>query len=287
VHWSCQSQSDCDRQGGKCDISKLERGNEIYRGQPDRNAAVNMRTWYKLVDTFSEKALTIAKDRLPAIGGIAERFGLLSEDEYLAGIWRSSLPDGLLWVVNKYKTKSYQPLPSIFLAPSWSWASTIQPINSGVIYVRLESKVDVIRVDIGYQAKGTTYGNVTYGHLTLRGFLTTVDLRLPGKTDGYHYDGEITRALPSSSPLSIWISKDARETSLLAEGIERIRAYLLVLVTDPNSIKVTGLILHKHSDGKYSRLGIFNIPEGVRDVRRYPRMAREFLEGNPEEVTII
>jgi hypothetical protein len=50
---------------------------------------------------------------------------------------------------------------------------------------------------------------------------------------------------------------------------------------------VIGLILHKHSDGKYSRLGVFDIPSCEADGKKYPRMARGFLEGNPEEVTII
>jgi hypothetical protein len=54
---------------------------------PDRNVAVTTETWYKLVDMISQKSFSIAKDHLPAMGSIAERFALLSEDEYLAGIW--------------------------------------------------------------------------------------------------------------------------------------------------------------------------------------------------------
>jgi hypothetical protein len=94
-------------------------------------------------------------------------------------------------------------------------------------------------------------------------------------------------ASPSSSHLSIEICRDAVESSLLAAGIDRIRAYLLVLVTNKDITKVIGLILHKRSDGKYSRLGVFDIPSCSADRKKYPRMARGFLECNPEEVTII
>jgi hypothetical protein len=209
---------------------------------------------------------------------------LQSEDEYLAGIWRSSLPSGLLWIASE--SKSYQPRPSTFLAPSWSWATTIQPINNSVYVGRGVSKVDVIKVDIGHEAKGTTYGNVTYGHLTLRGFITPVNWKLPRGPERYS-NGEITRASPYSSALSITIFRDAVETSLLAEGTDRIRAYLLVLVTNDDVTKVSGLILHKHSDDKYSRLGVFTVPYFPKDLEWYPNMVRGFFHGKPEEVTII
>ncbi|KAI3321053.1 HET-domain-containing protein [Xylariaceae sp. AK1471] len=286
VHWSCQSHRDCDRQGGKCSTRELEKGVEILRGLPDRNAAVTMKQWHKLVDMFSQKSLTIAKDRLPAIAGIAERFGLLLEVEYLAGIWRSSLPNGLLWIVDSYATLSFQfqPRPSTFLAPSWSWASTTQPIKYSEHVSHGVSKIDVIRVDIGHQANGTTYGAVNYGHLTLRGFITPIYWKLPRGTDPYLGDGEVTR---EDSKLSISICRDAVETSLAAEGTDEIRAYLLVLVTNDDTTRVTGLVLHRHHDQKYSRLGIFDVPYCTADQERYPLLARSFLEGNPEEVTII
>jgi hypothetical protein len=146
--------------------------------------------------------------------------------------------------------------------------------------------VDIIKVDIGYQTKGTAYGDVIHRHLTLRGFITPVYWSLPRKRGRYDY-GKITRASPSSGYFSIAIYRDGVETSLLAEAIHRIHAYLLVLTTNKDITEVTGLVLHKHSDSKYSRLGVFNIPYCGADGKEYPNMARGFLEGNPEEVTII
>lgn len=290
VHWSCQSQRDCDRQGGKCSAAELEKGIEIFRGLPDHNSAVSIATWHNLVDAFSQKSLTLARDRLPAIAGIAERFGVLSDVGYLAGIWKSSLPSGLLWIVDKYALRSYadrayQPRSSTYLAPSWSWASTTQPINNRVYVGHGVPKADLVRVDIGHQVQGTKYGAVTYGYLTLRGFLTPVLWTSPRETDRYSY-GTITQG---QTMLSIAICGDGVELDLLSNGSNSFQAYLLVLVSDDDMTRVTGLILRKHpEDGdRYSRLGVFDVPYCMADREKYPRMARGLLEGEPEEVTIM
>jgi hypothetical protein len=232
-------------------------------------------------------SLTLPEDRLPAIGGIAERFGILSENRYLAGLWQAHLPGGLLWIVDKYANNSYasyQPRPSTYLAPSWSWASTTQPISNHVFVgdsvKNGVSKVDVIRVDIRARGEGATYGKVIYGHLTLRGFITPVDWKLPRETDRYS-DGTFTGGY------SIAVCRDAEETSLLAEGANTIRAYLLVLVANKAITRVTGLILRQHSDRAYMRMGVFDIPGCPADEEKYPNMARGLLQGNAEEVTII
>ncbi|KAI1192544.1 HET-domain-containing protein [Nemania serpens] len=291
VHWSCQSQRDCDRRGDKCYAADLEQGIEIFRGLRDhKNSAFSIMTWNKLVNTFSRKSLTLSRDRLPAIGGIAERFGLRSDVEYLAGIWRSSLPSGLLWVVDRYPVyplanKSYQPRSPTYLAPSWSWASTTQPVDTRFYVVHGVAMADFVGVDIGHQVEGTKYGRVTHGYLTLRGFLTPVLWTLPGETE-QRDRGRITQG---HSELSISVFTDAVETDLLPEGADNIQAYLLVLFSKDDRTRVTGLLLRKHPDDgdRYSRLGAFGVPYCEADQKEYPTMARGLLQGEPEEVTIM
>jgi hypothetical protein len=274
VHWSCKSQRDCDTEGAKCSEYQFRTETDIFRGLADRDNVLEM--WYTLVSAFSHRSLTIDKDRLPAIGGIAEHFNLQLEDEYLAGIWRSSLQIWLLWTVNGL-AKPYEPRSSTFLAPSWSWASTIQ-----LTYYYIDNvchrvpKVDVIKVVIGHEAKGAAYGNVAYGRLTLRGFITPVYWKLPRGPEKYP-SAEITTPSTHSSALTIAIFRDAAETSLLAEVTDRIRAYLLALVTNDDLTGVVGLILHKHSDGKYSRLGVFTAPRSTTNMEQYSDMVRGFM----------
>lgn len=78
--------------------------------------------WYKLVERYSTCALSFDRVRLPAIAGIAAFVQTYDpEDEYLYGIWRNSLQQGLLWVAADTAPQEvyYEPDPS---PPSWSWA---------------------------------------------------------------------------------------------------------------------------------------------------------------------
>lgn len=72
--------------------------------------------WARVVTSYSSCELTYpVKDKLAAIGGLAQTFG--SPYEYLAGLWKSDLAQWLLW--RPYGAKRYAE----YIAPSWSWAS--------------------------------------------------------------------------------------------------------------------------------------------------------------------
>ncbi|UPK97207.1 hypothetical protein LCI18_008142 [Fusarium solani-melongenae] len=235
VHWTCQSHNNCDRRGGKCSVQELKKKTQISRGLVYLNEAITAERWHKLVDEFSRRSLTLPGDRLPAIGGIAERFGIQSQDQYLAGIWQSHLPWGLLWIINTWVTGSPQPQASAYVAPSWSWASTMRPINGRVFVRSGVSQVDIVRVSVRAAAEGAIYGKVIYGSLTLRGFVTPVDWKLPQAMEEYD-EGSI-----SSIP-SISIHGDGAEASLFASGMTTVRVYLLVLVSSSDLKKVTGVV---------------------------------------------
>ncbi|WAO86182.1 HET domain-containing protein [Fusarium falciforme] len=281
VHWTCQSHNDCDRRGGKCSVQELKSNTQVSRGLLYLNEAVTVERWHKLVDEFSRRSLTLSGDRLPAIGGIAERFGIQPEDQYLAGIWQSHLPWGLLWMIDTWVRGSPQPQASAYVAPSWSWASTMRPINGRVFGDSGVSQVDIVRVNVGTAAEGARYGKVIYGSLTLRGFVTPVDWKLPQETERY-VNGTI-----SSIP-SISIHRDGAEASLLAGGMTTVRDYLLVLVASSDIKKVTGLILRQHSDQTYFRTGVFQVPYYPADQEKYPNLARSLLNSSlEEEVTTV
>ncbi|KAF2095575.1 HET-domain-containing protein [Rhizodiscina lignyota] len=91
--------------------------------------------WSYVIYDYSPRALTKPSDRLVALSGVAKFFQAFLKDEYLAGIWRSSLPVGLLWhwftfgdydSVQSQTTPDHQSFNSnAYLAPSWSWAATL------------------------------------------------------------------------------------------------------------------------------------------------------------------
>ncbi|RSL75878.1 hypothetical protein CEP51_010471 [Fusarium floridanum] len=281
VHWTCQSHNDCDRRGGKCSVDELKKRTKISRGLLYHNEAVTVGTWHTLVDEFSNRSLTFPEDRLPAIGGIAERLGLQSKNQYLAGIWQSHLPGGLLWIVDTYAKGSPQPQASTYVAPSWSWASTNRPIKGHVFTHSGIPQVDILGVNVKAPEKGATYGMVISGSLILRGFVTPVDWKLPSETETY-INGTIS-GIPSIS-----IHRDGGEAGLLAGGRTTLRVYLLVIVSRGDiDLNVTGLILRQLPDRTYSRMGVFDVPYCPAHQKTYRYLARSLLNGNLEEVTIV
>jgi hypothetical protein len=78
--------------------------------------------WNQIIRRYSKCALTVPADRLVALSAVAREFKacqLEPSDVYLAGLWRSHLPQALLWHLNGAKSSSAN-----YIAPSWSWAST-------------------------------------------------------------------------------------------------------------------------------------------------------------------
>lgn len=84
--------------------------------------------WRNVVSAYNCRSLTHTDDKLPAISGIASRFGATMGLRYVAGLWEESIVKDLAW-----KQDSCLPLPLLTnnMAPSFSWAS----INRRVSYV--------------------------------------------------------------------------------------------------------------------------------------------------------
>jgi hypothetical protein len=53
--------------------------------------------WESLVVDYTQRSLSVAEDKLPALSGLAQEFGSVTCDEYLAGLWRKALLDNLCW----------------------------------------------------------------------------------------------------------------------------------------------------------------------------------------------
>ncbi|KAI0760155.1 heterokaryon incompatibility protein-domain-containing protein, partial [Fomes fomentarius] len=85
------------------------------------------RTWYRLVEEYSSRALTRPSDKLPALAGAAAIFRKAhgrSEGTYVAGLWKEDIVQGLVWAAHYHHFPSRKvPGPAPRRAPSWSWAS--------------------------------------------------------------------------------------------------------------------------------------------------------------------
>jgi len=85
-------------------------------------------SWYRMVETYTNRQLTEGTDKLPALSGVARRFAALCNDAYVGGLWANDLPAGLVWsatgFLTPYGTQGHLLLrPAQPRAPTWSWAS--------------------------------------------------------------------------------------------------------------------------------------------------------------------
>lgn len=77
--------------------------------------------WLAIAEDYSQQNLTFESDKLPALSGLASYFAERHGQEYYAGIFSGSIPEGLLWAPFAPGCLSR---PTKYIAPSWSWLSS-------------------------------------------------------------------------------------------------------------------------------------------------------------------
>lgn len=150
-------------------------------------AKMRLDTWQRVVESYSRRRLTFAKDKLPAIAGLANAVQRVVGCEYLAGLWRDNMLNGLLWQRSGSGTVHDEQEKGVYYAPSWSWASVNFPVtyiniseadeaevldvesnSDGVIKVRLRAKV------LQVPGKSATFIPDDLDHDTLRTYTVCV-----------------------------------------------------------------------------------------------------------------
>ncbi|KAK0110113.1 hypothetical protein ONS95_002768 [Cadophora gregata] len=279
VRWSCRHSGDSsDRDRVTCMFSEDKLSNL---------QAIQDLEWEDVISSYTGRSLSFAKDRLPAVAGIAQRLQMKDWglDFYAAGLWLSSFPWGLLWRV---ESTEVVPRSSAYLAPTWSWASNLEAVSFLCDEVGLEDlyepQAEFLKIEVAVESDANPFGAVANGSIRVRGSLSKVYWSIAREADlsncveneiklrGDDFSGEL---------FTSWSFRDAKELELPSEENGYIPAYLLVLVSDEEITKIAGLALRKLDDGQYSRLGIFTSPFCSDHPVHY------LLGGNLEEITII
>ena len=141
-----------------CDEHDIQWGYSLRKTYDTAEEAFS--DWVVLVRTYSSRALSHRSDTLPAMSALSKRFAAKTHDEFLAGLWRSSLHRGLMW------GHFGVPTPATFLdsaaeytAPSWSWAC--QPNLVGWVWeINVTSKPE-----FQLQAADMAVGLNPFGHV--------------------------------------------------------------------------------------------------------------------------
>lgn len=101
--------------------------------------------WTSIVTDYTARTLTYNSDRLAALAGYAKLLGTKRPyDEYLAGLWKSELLEGLLWY--RCAKSDPNPRPTSYYAPSWSWASIDSAVRFTYWPMDYQSHAEIVNV---------------------------------------------------------------------------------------------------------------------------------------------
>lgn len=172
---------------------------DLYTYSILRNAVQKrVHKWNKLVEAYSQRRLSVATDKLPAISGIAAAVGRRQPgDMYLAGIWRNNLLEGISWfpqTTSKQKVipaETWPPSPTDNGTPSWSWAAHDGPIafygdswfgGAWATIIGTDGEEEWVKRGPEIEVKGASvvsdsidpYGRVSGGEIVLEGWAADV-----------------------------------------------------------------------------------------------------------------
>lgn len=143
-----------------------------------------------MIEEYTSRQCSNQSDRLLAVAGIAEVFGELPEarqkqNQYLAGLWYTRLEWFLCWYITS--TSLYREHTDDYIAPSWSWASTVGSIRMDILgkipkgdnwttemIAPTKSLIEPVDAMMRRQEGISQYHKVTSGSLRLRGHLFMV-----------------------------------------------------------------------------------------------------------------
>lgn len=144
--------------------------------------------WNSIVTQYSERQLTKRRDKLVAIGAVAQIYGRLNglpvdrEQEFLAGCWRSHMPYGLVWFAGLDGERHVATTPedeledSKYPVPTWSWASMdgsvrFSPYDGPSMKEFPNGKIKSLAklIEGAVTTEGGAFGPVTGGHIILKG----------------------------------------------------------------------------------------------------------------------
>lgn len=102
--------------------------------------------WSGLVAFYTSLALGRESDRLIALQGLVDTVcRRIPTEEYISGLWRSCLAEGLCWDVSKWREGPVAAVQQPCSAPSWSWASCPHPVR--YLYPPTQARAEIL----GYQ----------------------------------------------------------------------------------------------------------------------------------------
>jgi hypothetical protein len=195
----------------------------------DRDATLAL--WQSMLWDYGPRDLTEPSDKFPAISGIARLLAERLDDEYIAGLWRKSLLEHLLW-----QGLGVRRVPK-YRAPSWSWASVDGTPALG-IYGKWEPMAEIIDCKVELKGKNI-FGEVKSGWIKLKAPLVPLilDPRVDPEGTGVPYDNNPKVRTEKGNPEGDYSRFDfafskttGREEALaMVESLKGVEIFALIL----------------------------------------------------------
>jgi hypothetical protein len=226
---------------------------------------------------YTRRKLTFSTDRLPAIAGVAREIGRLTGMEYLGGLWKENMLQGLMWYARTQEWRNRPEHPDGFpRAPTWSWAAVEAPIMCDAVTGDSTPLARVLSCEVLQVGGQPIYDAIAGGTVEIQGPFAELDSKdVVGllKKQGY------SPAPPMSGDVQEWYkhllehmaATPSKQVSL--DDVEDAlpdRVFGLVLFErgwtknrwDHSSPKVmepcySGLLLQEVEAGRYERIGAF------------------------------
>ena len=219
-------------------------------------------SWYHILEDYSSRQVSMpSKDKFFALAGVVEHIQQELSDEYIAGIFRSELPLGLLWFVlpSASEDRNQLPLDHTYRAPTWSWASLDKAVSFQWLLNSIASgnretvtvRAEVLEATAALVDKDGLFGQISDARLVLRAPVLKIRWDLSNHIDHGFRDPvslELIRADNSSfsPPFEVQGSLDRPEiwsksptgaiALFLAEDSQRFAFFRdagLLLIADP------------------------------------------------------
>ncbi|KAI0823231.1 heterokaryon incompatibility protein-domain-containing protein [Trametes gibbosa] len=139
--------------------------------------------WLRVVQDYTRCALSYPADKLPACGALAAEFQRVLRAEYVAGLWRDSLVNDLLWQAQISRDAEGSPRVRQavgYRAPSWSWAAVEGEVTMRLPGVGQDPLCEVVRCTVQLKDADVPFGQVVGGSIVLRAAVIRCVLRKGG-----------------------------------------------------------------------------------------------------------
>lgn len=239
-----------------------------------------------IIADYTSRDLTYAaQDKLAAFSGVARRFGVLLDDEYVAGFFLQQLPKALTWsLVSKPPERLTKRHEESYRAPSWSWAITDGQVRIGYPHSNITDLAEVVGAEVEPVDESNKYGPLKCACLILSGVL--IPCTRKELSEGRKIEWVGSHAFPLHGQLDD--DFDGKKTlagavSIVVDYEDAEECCSFLVPIGVGGWRTAGLLLKRSDNGAtFERIGIFscetNPPDDISTISELFKRNRHWYQ---------